>query len=253
MNERDELDALFTQYALALSFFKRWQERGVESYREITQAMVGFGCPQPSEPESDSREREQRKLDWLREQIEMRTIGLSWTEFRAKWQSSKSDEIGTVEQLTCHLKEILVEEEAQRNAKSLPSKSRKPEDVCPAPQLKRKTFKALGTPTVQAGALSDSRMDLTPEEILEKALQRSKQLQLDGIIDEVCDAQPYAPGKGPPLDASFVGKMIEIRWKYFHQVTGKPLYMWVEGEVVQVHAPRHCIVSHELICALAFT
>lgn len=234
VNERDELDALFTQYALALSFFKRWQERGVETVSALLFALAEFGSAMPRETEQEFREREQRKLDWLREQIEMRTIGLSWTEFRAQWQSSKEGDIGTVEQLTNHLKDILAEEESQRQANALPSKTRKPEEVCPAPQLKRKTFKALGTPTVQAAALSDSRIDITPEELLEKTLQRQRQLQLDGVIDVVCDAQPYAPGQGPQIDASFVGKRIEIRWKYFHQTTGKAIFMWCEGDVVQV-------------------
>ena len=34
-NEANELDALFTQYALALSFFERWQKRGVASIAQV--------------------------------------------------------------------------------------------------------------------------------------------------------------------------------------------------------------------------
>ncbi|KAL1528286.1 hypothetical protein AB1Y20_009643 [Prymnesium parvum] len=49
VNERDELDALFTQYALALSFFKRWQERGVERSSDINSGLAQFGQPQPRE------------------------------------------------------------------------------------------------------------------------------------------------------------------------------------------------------------
>lgn len=86
VNERDELDALFTQYALALSFFKRWQERGVETSQAILEALANFGSANLHETDQEFNEREQRKLDWLREQIEMRTIGLGWTEFKAKWQ-----------------------------------------------------------------------------------------------------------------------------------------------------------------------
>lgn len=42
-NEEDELDALFTQYALALSFFERWVKRGVTDMRHISVALRGYG------------------------------------------------------------------------------------------------------------------------------------------------------------------------------------------------------------------
>ena len=42
-NEDAELDELFTQYALALSFFERWQRRGVESMTEVTRALNSYG------------------------------------------------------------------------------------------------------------------------------------------------------------------------------------------------------------------
>jgi hypothetical protein len=42
-NEEDELDALFTQYALALSFFDRWQKRGVRKVTEVTAVLNKFG------------------------------------------------------------------------------------------------------------------------------------------------------------------------------------------------------------------
>ena len=56
--------------------------------------------------ESDARKREQLKLDWLREQINMRVIGFSWTEFKTPWCSSSDEEVGTVDQLRAHLIEI---------------------------------------------------------------------------------------------------------------------------------------------------
>lgn len=42
----------------------------------------------------------QEKLNWLREQIEMRVIGLCWVEFKAQWSSTKDEEVGTIEDLT---------------------------------------------------------------------------------------------------------------------------------------------------------
>lgn len=42
-NEEDALDALFTRYALALSFFERWVKRGIERQSEIAAALRGYG------------------------------------------------------------------------------------------------------------------------------------------------------------------------------------------------------------------
>ena len=41
----------------------------------------------------------QVKLDWLREQIEFRTRGLQWVEFKTKWGSKLDDEVGTIPEL----------------------------------------------------------------------------------------------------------------------------------------------------------
>lgn len=43
-NEANELDALFTRYALALSFFERWCKRGTSSVTECQRALSGFGA-----------------------------------------------------------------------------------------------------------------------------------------------------------------------------------------------------------------
>ena len=75
----------------------------------------------------------------------MRTIGLGFVQFEPKWSSSKDEEIGTVADLTALLTEIIAEELELDAARELPV-------VAVAPQLKRRTFKELGTPTMQARA-----------------------------------------------------------------------------------------------------
>lgn len=226
-NEQDELDALFTQYALALSFFERWCKRGVETANQISSTLCGYG------------ERNQDKLDWLREQIEMRTIGLSWSGWSTPWSSSTDEHVGTVEQLRDHLKEVMAEEKALERKGMLPSKERALaskdglKEECPPPQLRRKTYKALGTPTVQAGALSCDKIDLDPQQLLAAAEQRREDLEARGEIDWVCDRQPYASGQGPTPDKGLVGKVLEVRWRYRHRETGEAVYIWCEGEVIQ--------------------
>lgn len=43
LNEADELDALFSRYAIALSFFERWTKRAVRTEQEIVAALRGYG------------------------------------------------------------------------------------------------------------------------------------------------------------------------------------------------------------------
>lgn len=43
VNEENELDALFTRYALALSFFERWTKRGINMVSEIAATLKGYG------------------------------------------------------------------------------------------------------------------------------------------------------------------------------------------------------------------
>ena len=73
----------------------------------------------------------------------MRTVGLQWVEYRAAWSSSKDEDIGTVEDLRGQLKELIEVERERQFEGELPEQA-------PAPLLKRKTFKELGTPTMQA-------------------------------------------------------------------------------------------------------
>lgn len=104
--------------------------------------------------------------------------------------------------------------------------------------MQRKTFKALGTPTVQADALSDERIELTAEQILAAARKKPLELETQGEIDFVCDRQLDA--KDVTLNDSLVGVGLEVRWRYRHKDTGEPIYIWVTGEVVQACIPCPC-------------
>lgn len=174
----------------------------------------------------------------------MRVVGLSWNDVKTPWSSSSNENIGTVAQLSAHLKdEILVREAALRDAQELPDKNGTPEDNCPAPLLQRKTFKTLGTPTVQADELCMMKIEPTSAEKLEGALARRKELEERGEIDWVSDRQPYPTGQGPTPDKRLLGKKLEVRWRYFDE--GRPIYIWCEGDVVQVRElPCVWIAAH---------
>lgn len=182
----------------------------------------------------------------------MRVIGLSWSEWKTPWSSSIDENVGTLDQLVAHLKEVLEREKVLARQKELPRKeyalSSKEAlaEECPAPLLQRKSFKALGTPTVQSDALSDCSIEISADEALAMAQQRRSELEAAGEIDWLCDRQPFNTGQGPPPDKTLVGKTLEVRWRYRHKETGEPVYMWCEGQVIQVpcesilHAPSFC-------------
>lgn len=88
------------------------------------------------------------------------------------------------------------------------------------------------------------RSILSPEQILAAAQKRRSDLEAQGEIDWVCDRQPYPTGQGPIPDVALVGKKLEVRWRYRHKITGEPVYMWCEGEVVQV-----CVTSPFAHCS----
>ena len=78
-NTELELESLIKQYALALSFFDRYKKRGVTSVTELRRELATLAS-------------DQLRLDWLREQIEMRVVGLGWIEFKTQWSSGKDEE-----------------------------------------------------------------------------------------------------------------------------------------------------------------
>ena len=64
---------------------------------------------------------EAQHLEYLRKQIEMRVLGLGWSQYATRWSSNKDSKVGTVAYLRELLKEILIEEVSQRRLKQLPA------------------------------------------------------------------------------------------------------------------------------------
>lgn len=184
----------------------------------------------------------------------MRVIGLSWTDWKTPWSSSTDENyVGTVGQLRKHLEEVLEEESNLHRRGELPSKEEALAAECPAPQFRRKSFKSLGTPTVQAAELADDKVDISPEEVLAAALERRRELEAQGEIDWVSDRQPYPTGQGPVPNKALIGKKIEVRWRYRHVTTGEPVYIWCEGEVVQVSIISDWKILHAHLIRVVLT
>lgn len=212
-SSEQELESLITRYGIGLSFFERWKERGVSTVAELKRELKA--CKDT-----------QAQLDWLREQIEMRTLGLQWVEYNTHWSSSSDETVGTVPELTEHLKTIMTSERERRAAGELPSEA-------PAPQAKRKTFKELGTLTEQAKGFAAQHQELPAAELRARAEKERERLEAIGELDSVSDGQPR---KAPAFD-TLVGKLLDIRWRYWTRTEDnkrKGVNMWCVGEVIEV-------------------
>ena len=110
------------------------------------------------------------------------------------------------------------------------------------PQMRRKSFKELGTPTVQAEELAEKVLELPEVELLERARAERVRMGDAGELDEVGDVQEEA---APPRDNSRIGSMLEVRWRYWAPVTEeerakgdqrkkRAVDIWCVGEAVQV-------------------
>ena len=221
-NAQLELDSLVKAYAMALSFFDRWSKRGVQSMTEARKKI-------------NAMEKSQDKLDYLREEIEMRVIGLGFEEYKTAWSSSKDEHVGTVDDLSSQLQLILADERERRASGELPERA-------VVPQMRRKTYKELGTPTVQAAALAVQVLSIDEGLLLERAKEKRQQLEDTGELDAVGDNQPELP---PACDETLVGTLLELRWRYWTKITDeeraagdkrkkRAVDIWCEGEVVRV-------------------
>ena len=161
----------------------------------------------------------------------MRTVGLGFNELKTAWSSGKDEDVGSFDDLFGLLRDILMEERERSRDGALP-------EAAVVPQMRRKTFKELGTPTVQATELSDKVISLPAAELLERATAERARMVAAGEIDDVAEEQPQ---DAPPIGASLIGTELDIRWRYWVPVNDpkdkrskKACDIWCTGEVVQI-------------------
>jgi hypothetical protein len=95
-----------------VKLFAAWQARGVTTTDAISNMLDGQSAT--------------RQLSLLKEQIEMRVIGLGMTKFQARYSSSTDESVGTHEDLMARLKEVIAEERVWRRRKELPTEAAAP-------------------------------------------------------------------------------------------------------------------------------
>ena len=171
---------------------------------------------------------EAQQLEWLRRQIEMRVLGLGWTEFATRWSSSSDSRIGTVAHLTALLEEIL-EKEVAAGRFTPGTEKGLPTEAAP-PQGEWRDSKQLGT--IDADALSVRTSTRFSAEQLEAKAQVAMQRRINmGISDAV---EALQQGEAPAFDQALVGKWLEILWLYHNKETQERHYIWSPVKVVRV-------------------
>jgi superoxide dismutase len=204
------LNAAVEHYAYALELFKAWEAQRAKSSKEVNSAL-------------EARKSEAEKLEFLRKQIEMRVLGLGWTQFATRWSSQADEKIGTAAHLTALLNEIIVEETALARLKKLPT------EAAP-PHHQARELKTLGT--VDTDALEiEAKALFSADELRAKAEKAMLRRLGDGTSDAVENLQPLTP---PAFDQSLVGKKLEVLWKYIDKATKDPMLIWITGRVARV-------------------
>lgn len=110
------LNKTVDEYAYAKELFQQWTTQRATSAADVRNAIA-------DKPEV-------RQLEYLRLQIEMRVLGLGWTEFATRWSSNSDTSIGTV----AHLRDLLIHtilphEKAKETASELPTEAQPPLSV----------------------------------------------------------------------------------------------------------------------------
>lgn len=204
------LNAAVEHYAYALELFKAWEAQRAKSSKEVISALA-------------ARKSEAEKLEFLRKQIEMRVLGLGWTQFATRWSSQADEKIGTAAHLTALLNEIILEEIALARLNKLPTEAT-------PPHHQARELKSLGTGDADALEI-EARALFSADELRVKAEKAMQRRLVDGTSDAVENQQPLTP---PPFDQALVGKKLEVLWKYFYKETKEPKFIWTTGRVVRV-------------------
>ena len=214
------LNAAVADYAYAKELFNGWlgttDAKTGKLVREAAQSKAEVDRFLKDKPESE-------KLLYLRRQIEMRVIGLGWSEFATRWSSGKDANVGSSSHLRAHLFEILVHEMTARRLNELPTEAALPQQVV-------RELGQLGSLDEDAAEVEKKAMFST-EELAAKAQEEVQRRIAAGISDSVETLNGYDE---PAFDQQLVGRKLEVLWPYTDRDTGKKVLIWAEGRVARV-------------------
>ena len=203
-----QLNSAVDKYAEALELFDAWKSQKVMSATELNAALDGLSIT--------------KKLAEVRRQIEMRTIGLGWRHFEAKWTFYTDERQHTLEMLRrMLLDDIIPYETTQKRLKQLPKEAT-------LPQLSVRQLKQLGTKVADALRI-EAKSLFNIATLLPKAEAARERREAAGVADRVEAQQPKRP---PKFDTQLVGKRLEVCWPY--KKDGKTVKIWASGTVKRI-------------------
>ena len=204
-----QLIAAVDKYAAALELYDQWVSQGVRDKAQLTKALRG--------------ESTDGKLKELRRQIEMRTVGCGWTQFKVRWSYDPDQKEATITAWTrLLLVDILPYEMTLRRQKKLPA-------AAAPPQVAPRLEKTLGTADADALRIEAAAM-FSVDRLLERALAERARREAAGISDGV---EARQQGEAPAFDTNLVGKWLEVCWPYKDK-DGKTVKIWASGKVKRV-------------------
>ena len=209
------LNAAVDYYAYGKELFESWSSAPEHG---TSQAITTNGALEKALKDQS----EAKQLETLRFQIDMRTIGLGWNQFKTKWSAKNDATIGTVAHLKSLLLNIIAHEIAERRLKRLPT------EAAP-PQFTAKDIGTLGTANADALAVK-SKAIFSAEELARKSDEAIARREAAGISDRV---ERLQQPEAPAFNQQLVGKRMEVLWKYMLP-DGKSQLIWATGRVARV-------------------
>ena len=208
------LNAAVDYYAYGKELFESWSSAPEHGTSQAVMSIAALDKALKDHSEA-------KQLEILRFQIDMRTIGLGWDQFKTKWSSKEDATIGTVKHLKSLLVDIITYEIAERRLKRLPT------EAAP-PQFTAKDIGQLGAENADALAIK-SKAIFSAEELERKSDEAMARREAAGISDRVERLQ----GDTPAFNQQLVGKWLEVLWKYLLP-DGTSQLIWVTGRVARV-------------------
>ena len=186
------LNKAVDQYAYSMELFDAWAKEGGQRARskaDVAKALLN--STGRSKPEA-------QQLEYLRTQIEMRVLGLGWTQYATRWSSSADSRIGTVAHLQELLEEIICEEIVLRGRRQLPTEAAPPQSAW-------RDSAQLGT--LDADALEVRMQAQFSTEELQARAEAARQRRIEAGISDPVEAMQ---GPAPDFDQQLIGKRIEV-------------------------------------------
>lgn len=157
------------------------------------------------------------QLAALKENIQMRVVGLGWHDLKTAW--SKDGKEFSAAKLTVHLKTII----AAGKSRDIPSKP-------PRPLPERKELPTLGTMARDAAALE--LLQLGKGDAFEAKAHAVRAEREEAGVGDSCAERQQIPS--PAVDVSLVGRRLEICCDYQLADGSEWEPRWCAGEVIAV-------------------